>query len=299
MKKIIALRLALLVMAFVACTKEPESESTDPRVETAVLRVNVSGLGEVAAGEDGGAPVFDEEYPIQSIFMNVEKGTQVQISTRPQEDYLFVKWTKDGEYYSEDTDITVTVDADTEYIAVYGMSSGYDGPSVENIADAKTMADVLALPCYAQSTAGNHFGFVFEHHGTVYRAVSNITSETMQAIFDLDFEDPEYDKKFCDIVAPLAIDRLDDFYLMVPSQEELDKYVGKTFGNLFDEGWTYSSYNLEDKEFGMEKGLFTYYVGFEGEIDSNEGVSDESIRSLVVTSVRHDGIGNILSDLED
>ena len=160
------------------------------------------------------------------------------------------------------------------------------------------MGDVLALPHYEIATGEKYFAYIFEHDNTMYRAVSFITPEIFDQLFDLDFDDPEYNKKYNAIAAPLPIDRMDNLTEMIPAQEELDKYVGKTAGDLIDEGWSYSSYNLEDMAFDMYHGLFMYTVVLDGTIENSEELDEADIRPLPVKSITWAGIGNGTSDLE-
>jgi hypothetical protein len=303
-KMIVTLGLAVSLIFTAACSgASGSSGSSTTEVpaesgELVLIQVNTEGLGEIAVSEDGQAPVFDEEYPISSHVTNVPKGTTLKLAARPQEeDYQFVEWTKDGELYSEEAEITVTADADTEYIAVFSMSSGYEGEPVDDIKDAKTMGDILALPSEATGSTDEYYARAFKLHGTLYRAVSHITPEISTQLFELDFEDPDYDKKYNEIVAPLAIDQIDDIKALALSQEELDALAGKTVGELMDQGWTYSWYNLEDKIIGMENGICSYVVHYEGEPDSGAENEDDVIRPVTVASVSWDSIGDILADL--
>ena len=282
-------------------TPEEAGESSSDGEGMVLVTVNTDGLGEIALSETGEKPEFDEEFPMSSAFTHVAKGKTIALSARGQEDYQLVKWMQDGAYYSAEADITPAVEADTEFVAVFLMSTGYEGPAAENMADAKTMGDVLALPHYEIATGEKYFAYIFEHDNTMYRAVSFITPEIFDQLFDLDFDDPEYNKKYNAIravsfitpeifdqlfdldfddpeynkkynaiAAPLPIDRMDNLTEMIPAQEELDKYVGKTAGDLIDEGWSYSSYNLEDMAFDMYHGLFMYTVILDGTIENSE-----------------------------
>lgn len=305
MKKfLLAAGLVCMMVFATACgggadssSKETKAE-TEAAAETVTIQVNTDGVGEIAVSTDGQAPVFDEEHSICSHVTNVPKGTSLTLSARTQEDgYQFSEWTKDGELYSEEAEITVTADADTEYIAVFSMSSGYEGEAVDDIKDAKTMGDILALPSEATGSTDEYYARAFKLHGTLYRAVSHITPEISTQIFELDFEDPDYEKKYNEIVAPLAIDQIDDIEALALSQEERDALAGKTVGELMDQGWTYSWYNLEDKIIGMENGICSYVVSYEGEPDSGAENEEDVIRPLTVASVSWDSIGDILADL--
>ena len=57
-------------------------------------------------------------YGTYSVRRFTEPGTYV-IKAKPDDGWKFVKWIKDGEDFSEETDITVEVTEDVEYIAVF------------------------------------------------------------------------------------------------------------------------------------------------------------------------------------
>ena len=81
--------------------------------------------------------------------------------------------------------------------------------------------------------------------------------------------------------------------------EEAKAVLDETGGDLLDEGWTYSWYMYEEKQFGMEYGLFTYTVTFEGDLDTSKEMDDEALRPLKVVSIVRDGIGNFTADLDE
>lgn len=91
-------------------------ETPDP---IGVLKVNTEGLGTIAVGPEGETVEFEEDFPNQSTVINVTEPTKYILRAKADEGYKFVKWTKDGEDFSEEADITVDVDSDVEYIAVF------------------------------------------------------------------------------------------------------------------------------------------------------------------------------------
>ena len=83
---------------------------------------------------------------------------------------------------------------------------------------------------------------------------------------------------------------------MIPPQEELDKYVGKTGQDLLDDGWTEGyGYNLDDMVFWLYKGPFAYDVVFESD-QKYENTDDfdvwKTIAPLKIKSVTYKGLGN-------
>lgn len=85
----------------------------------ALLKINTEGLGSFAYGREGEEIEFDEEFPTQSATENLEKTETFVIKAKPDEGWKFVKWTKNGEDFSTESEITVEVSEDVEYIAVF------------------------------------------------------------------------------------------------------------------------------------------------------------------------------------
>jgi hypothetical protein len=112
----------------------------------------------------------------------------------------------------------------------------------------------------------------------------------------LEFDDAEYEEKHRAIAAPLEIRQLDNLTEMIPPQEELDKWIGKTGQDLIDDGWTEGfGYNLADMDFYLNKGPFSYVVRFEKDkeyVNSDDFDVFKTIAPLTITSVTYDGIGN-------
>ncbi len=296
MKKILTAGMAALMMFAASCSAQPESSAEE---ETVLIKANTEGVGIIAMSEDGSKPEFDEDYPTTSAFINTTKGSEVAFSARPKDDYMFVKWTNNGADYSKEAEIYITADTDMDLVAVFAPDNGFEGEPVSDVKNAKTLADVLALPSYASSTFNNHYVFAFELNGVQYRAVCKLTDEQTKAIFDLDFDDPDYQKKLNELLAPLKIDRIDNLTEMIPSEEELSAYNGKTIGELLDDGWSFSYFNTEDKECGLTHGLFSFAVKYDGTIPEGTEIDETSIRDLKVVSVRCDGIGDISADLAE
>jgi hypothetical protein len=159
------------------------------------------------------------------------------------------------------------------------------------------MGDILALPSEAAGSTEEYYARAFKLHGTLYRAVASITPEISAQLFGLDYEDPDYEKKYNEIVAPLAIEQIDVVEDLALSQEELDALKGKTVGELMDQGWIYTWYNVEDKIIGMENGICSYVVSYEGEPDSGAENEEDVIRPVTVVSVSWEGLGDIWADL--
>jgi len=85
----------------------------------ATLMINTDGMGTLAYGLEGEDVEFDDEFPNQSTAVNLTEPQTYVIKAKPDEGWKFVKWTKDGEDFSEEPEITVEVTEDVEYRAVF------------------------------------------------------------------------------------------------------------------------------------------------------------------------------------
>ena len=122
-------------------------------------------------------------------------------------------------------------------------------------------------------------------------------AETSKALFALDFEDPDYQRKFTDLVSPLPITRIENLTAQIPSREALDALIGKTCEELLNDGWTCEGWTLEGPElnelvFHLNHGPFAYGVTFDGAEDLPDDFNEADLKPLTVTSVTYSGIGD-------
>ncbi len=95
---------------------EMEESETEPGI---TVMINVDGLGyfDYAEGEEELGP--EEDFQYTSSQLNLTEAGTVTIGSRPDEGWKFVKWTKNGEDYSTDPQITAECSEDTEFVAVF------------------------------------------------------------------------------------------------------------------------------------------------------------------------------------
>ena len=167
-------------------------------------------------------------------------------------------------------------------------------------AQFKTLADVFAYVGENSLQEGyteTHYVTVFAVDDVNYRVIADIPEDVSKEIWAIDFEDEDRDQKVTDLLSPLEVKVCENLSEQIPSQEELDKYVGKTGQELFDEGWSdYSYYNLEDMDAGLNFGPFTYTVKFEYDGEPMVNTDDfdffEEFKDLKVSSVVYEGLGD-------
>ena len=166
-------------------------------------------------------------------------------------------------------------------------------------AEVKTMGDVFAAADednYQDLYTDTTYIYVFYVGDVCYRAVADMPADVSEAVGAIEFDDEDKDQKVRDLVSPLEVARLENLTEQIPSQEELDKLVGKTGQDLFDDGWDYYYYNLDEMEAGLNHGPFAYIVKFayDGEpmVNSDDFDFYKAFKDLPVTSVTYDGIGD-------
>lgn len=159
----------------------------------------------------------------------------------------------------------------------------------------KTLGDAPALG----TTEGEQYAmtqgwfiYAFTLDGTHYRVIAQMPEDVYNEAFDLDWSDEDHDAKLQELISPIEIVRYENLDDMIPAQEELDVYVGKTLQDMFDEGWYNSGWNLEDMVFWMNHGPFNYAVAVEGTVENYDDFDEEDMGPLVIKSVTYEGLGD-------
>lgn len=87
---------------------------------TIFVHINTEGRGAICYAEGEETPEFDPDYPYQSAQINLaEPKVHTLLAVSNVEGWQFVKWTKDGEDYSTDAQITVELAESADYVAVF------------------------------------------------------------------------------------------------------------------------------------------------------------------------------------
>lgn len=86
---------------------------------TIFVTVNVEGWGNIDYAPGEIAPEFDPQYPFQSAVINLAEPEVHTFAAWPVEGWKFVCWTKNGEPFSTEPQITLLLDESADYIAVF------------------------------------------------------------------------------------------------------------------------------------------------------------------------------------
>ena len=193
-------------------------------------------------------------------------------------------------------------------LAACGNKTAPEAPAAtsSDAASFATIGEAMALTdkgAEQSATYGNAYVYVFEQGGNYWRLIAELNDEQADAISALDILDEDHDAKLNALVAPLAVTRCENLNEMILSEEERNALVGKTGGDLLNDGWTSGyGYNLDSMEFYLEKGPFSYIVVFEAQkpLENTDDFDElEAIRPLKVTSVTFEGLGNSAADVPE
>ena len=172
----------------------------------------------------------------------------------------------------------------------------------ETAADSEpitTLGSVLGEGAEIYSSAYNEDRYVcvFEQDGAMLRAVARLTPEAYQALRD--------GSESAELLAAMETESVEDLTAAMPRQAELDRLVGKTGGELLDDGWEivgHTIYNdfMSSTAFYLVKGFYSYTVQFDEAVSVDENFSEaDAMRPLTIASVTCDGVSEHCVDLND
>ena len=100
-----------------------------------LVSINTEGWGNIAFAEGEEAPEIDPEYPYQSAQINLGEPAVHTFLAWPNEGSRFVKWTKNGEDFSTEPQISVLLDESAEYVAVFAEDPDWQNPVMNFIGE--------------------------------------------------------------------------------------------------------------------------------------------------------------------
>ena len=86
---------------------------------TIFVSVNTEGLGNIDYAEGEAVPEVDPDYPYQSAQINLAEPATYTLLAWTTEGYHFVKWTRNGEEFSTEAQITLLLDESADFVAVF------------------------------------------------------------------------------------------------------------------------------------------------------------------------------------
>lgn len=191
--------------------------------------------------------------------------------------------------------ITITILAIVMVFAFVACSSN------EPVADQNEIAALFAneeyLSCMSSCSEGIWKGvFQKDDYAEVILAEAKMSDEQYEAYEAIDFVDDDAEEQQHAIIFAIQDVTITDITDKVPTQDELDSWIGRTCADLEEEGF-YESGNSSDEE----EGLRIFYdgpdycvaLGFKNSKELNiDDLSANDIRALKITSVRMTALGD-------
>ena len=124
-------------------------------METATIFVAIftEGFGAIDYAEGEEAPEIDPEFPYQSAQINLAEPTTYTFVAWPEAGSVFVKWTKDGEDYSTEPQITVLLDATADYTAVFEDDPDWQNPVMNFVGEYQCDRAHALVECVGREEA--------------------------------------------------------------------------------------------------------------------------------------------------
>ena len=120
---------------------------------TIFVTINVDGWGNIDYAEGESAPEIDPEYPYQSAQINLAEPATHTFVAWPKAGNLFVKWTKDGEDFSTEPQITVLLDESADYVAVFEEDPGWQNPVMNFVGEYQCDRAHALVECFDNDSA--------------------------------------------------------------------------------------------------------------------------------------------------
>ena len=120
---------------------------------TIFVRINVEGFGNIAYAEGDTEPEIDPEHPFQSAQINLSEPATHTFIAWPDVGNRFVKWTKNGEDFSRETEITVLLDESADYIAVFEEDPDWQNPVMNFVGEYQCGRAHAKVECFGSEDA--------------------------------------------------------------------------------------------------------------------------------------------------
>ena len=115
---------------------------------TIIVTVNIEGWGHIAYAEGEEAPEIDPEFPTQSAYIGLAEPAVHTFLAEPEAGNLFVKWTKNGEDYSTEPQITLLLDESAEYTAVFEEDPNWQNPVMNFVGEYQCDRAHATVKCW-------------------------------------------------------------------------------------------------------------------------------------------------------
>lgn len=120
---------------------------------TISVSINTEGWGNIAYAEGENAPEIDTDYPYQSAWINLAEPAVHTLVAWPNAGNKFVKWTKDGEDFSTEPQITVLFDESASFVAVFEEDGDWQNPVMNFVGEYQSGRAHAKVECLGADEA--------------------------------------------------------------------------------------------------------------------------------------------------
>lgn len=179
-------------------------------------------------------------------------------------------------------------------------------PTFERVADVLAVIPDSDLHRMITST---YFVCAFCYRdGITLRVVADVPAEIYQKIDALDFSDDYREIQERELIAPLPIKSVERLDSQIPTQEELDQYIGKTLPWLLASGFEMNGYSGGDESvfLYMRKGISEFEIELDGIIEESVFAADDfddnqlivAAYDFPVKTITFDGLAHTCLDID-
>ena len=120
---------------------------------TITVTINTEGWGNIDWTEGEQAPEIDAEYPYQSACIGLAEPAVHTFIAWPEAGNVFVKWTKNGEDFSTEPQITLLLDESAEFVAVFEEDGEWQNPVMNFIGEYQSGRAHALVECFGSDEA--------------------------------------------------------------------------------------------------------------------------------------------------
>ncbi len=125
----------------------------DMPTATIVVTINTEGWGNIDWAEGEEAPEIDPDYPYQSAYIGLIEPKVHTLVAWPQEGNVFVKWTKNGEDFSTEPQITLLLDESADFVAVFEEDGDWQNPVMNFVGEYACDRAHALVECFGRDEA--------------------------------------------------------------------------------------------------------------------------------------------------
>ena len=164
--------------------------------------------------------------------------------------------------------------------------------------DNHEAADITELfskgyECTMQEYDDSSWAGLFVKDDSYYKVTASMSKAQFEALQGLDIFADDYEQQMRSLLESLTVNSCEDVTGKIPTQKDMEKWVGKTIGDAEGAGLERngSGFNGENAEFVLSDGVILLDMTVAGTFTDAQydALTDEDIAKLVITEVAFEG----------